>query len=756
MAPPSYAVAPMAEAEARPEEESKAHEGLAGTFHEKAISLDTMGLGLLAPTAVAIAIIVASAALLATRDAAWPLVSAGAVVGSELGTVPLPIALLSTITLVLAWSFILAGALHAHLALRIVGVAAYTVLGLVSAISAGSVVATSIITLVVLSVVAAAIGLYVTDRGNRHQAPQLHHRARLRLPTFGWILLATSLIYGLAAVRGLQDGHLGGFIDLQLAALQFVLIPVLLVAGTDFAEWAEVAGGRISSLVERLPRAAVAGAVAVAGGVVLMWAYVVLPGGPAFSLTGTVLTLVPVVILAVPVVVVGSLALRRPTSTRVPFWALAAGAVVLYLGLLAAGIASGVGSAQESSSQDLPPLVTAESTRAPRYSLLVPQAWTRITIDDGSAWSGSSDGRPARVALLWGRASAARAVSVALAAPVALAPDGSTEGWNAASVATTIAGQDAHGEVWTKSESGRTWTLVAVRAGAPTPTSSALFDTVRASFTADPGAEEERSAAGTAEYFLVWEGTAVLILLAAGLALLLVGRGEVATAGLFLTLAGLFAGFGPLVQPPLAHLIGADRLEAVAPFNLDVAGAYGALCVVALTSAVPGWRLPIPVLRLMLVLTLGLAGLHFLYEGVFGTALGAGARFTVVQGVVLVAAMLWDVLMSGESFTNAGGLAVPRHTRVLIYMGYTLLVVTTVLFLSSVQIQGGGSAGQQFESDQWPQLGIAALGPPLLITFFLVNLTAWRRSRPLPRPDALDQVDRSILVETGPDATSAG
>jgi hypothetical protein len=279
---------------------------------------------------------------------------------------------------------------------------------------------------------------------------------------------------------------------------------------------------------------------------------------------------------------------------------------------------------------------------------------------------------------------------------------------------------------------------------------------VRASFTTHPGADAPGAGANPGGYFLVWEGAAVSVLLGAGLALLLAGRDEAATAGLFLTLAGLFAGFGPLIEPPLAHLIGADQLEAVAPFNVDVAGAYAALCVVVLTSIVPGWGLPVPMLRLILVLTLGFAGLHLLYDGVFGTALGASQRFTLVQGVVLVAAMLWDVLMSGESFTNTGGPAVPRHTRVLIYLGYTLLVVTTVLFLSSVQVQGGGSAGQQFESDQWPQLGIAALGPPLLITFFLVNLRAWRRSRPLPRRDALDQVDRSILVETRPDASTGG
>ncbi|MGH7920052.1 MAG: hypothetical protein ACREQM_08920 [Candidatus Dormibacteraceae bacterium] len=165
------------------------------------------------------------------------------------------------------------------------------------------------------------------------------------------------------------------------------------------------------------------------------------------------------------------------------------------------------------------------------------------------------------------------------------------------------------------------------------------------------------------------------------------------------------------------------------------------------TSIVPRWRLPVPVLRLLFVLLLGFACLQVLYEGVFGTALSVSERFSLIQGVVLVAAMLWDVLMSGESFTNTGGFAVPRHSRVLIYLGYTMMVVTTVLFLSSLRVQGGGGAGQQFESDTWPQMGIGALGPPLLLTFFFVNLSAWRRSRPMGRADGLDQVDRAVLDE---------
>lgn len=736
-----------------PQGSESEHKGLAETFHEKVIALDTMGLRLLTPTAIAIAIIVASAVLLATRDADWPLVSMGNVGGSVLETVPLPVAVLATITLILAWSFIVGGALHAHPVLRIVAVGTYAFVGFSGGIETGSFVTALIVTLAVLSVVAVAIGLYATDRGNHRQAPHLHHRARLRLSTFGWILFATTLIYVLFALNGLGNGSLVGYVGAELLAFQFLLIPVLLLAGTDFAEWAEVVSGRLSSLVERLPRRALVGAIAVTGLGILARAYV-FRAGAGFSVAGTLQNLAPVAALAVPVCGVAVVALRRPTSTRIPFWALAAGAVGIYLGILVAGIVA-PSTFASFSAPDLPPLAAAESAH-PQYSLLVPHAWTKTAVHQGATWSGSSDGRPARLVLLWSPSANDRALSSAFAAPARTEPEGVSDGWRSGSVATTVGGRPADGEFWTKREGAVTWTLAGVRVGGTSRGSRYLFETIRGSFTAGSGAPAESSSSDSPESLLLWEGAAGLVLIGVGLILLLAGRGETATGGLFLVLVGLFALAGSLVLPTVSRLIGLSRVLDVVPFNVSVGGAYGALGLILVTSILPGRRLPLPILRLVLVLTLGFAALEFLFASVFGTALDAGKRFTVLQAVVLVVAMLWDVLMSGESFTNTGGLAVPRHTRVLLYMGYTLLVVSAVLFLSSVQIQGGGSAGQEFESDSWPQTGIATLGPPLLITFFLVNLAAWRRSRPLPRPDALDQVDRSMLAETELEGVGGG
>lgn len=741
----------MAEGEARESAQvvragAAEHEGLGRTFHEKLISLDTMDLRLLLPTAVAIAVVAAGGVLLATRDLVpWPQISAGGLAGEVIGTLPLPVAVLGAITLVVAWSFVLAGALHAHGVLRVAGVSAYAVAGLIAAALsvAGSPPAGLLIGLVVFSVVAAAIGLYVSDRGNQHQAPHLHHRAALRVPTFGWILMATTLIYALMAVSGLQAGTLAEFIEFQLLSLQFLLAPVLVLAGTDFAEWAEVVGGRVSSVLETLPRPALLGGLATAALCVLAWSEWEHSTNPGW-MVGAVL---PAVVLALPVVATGALSLRLPTSTRVPFWALILGAALLYSGLFFGVIIDYASGAPGPVSPV--EMVAASRPAAPSYWLLVPQGWSQTTTQEGRMWSGVVGERPSRLVLLWGPTGTRRALTAALASPVDLRPDRRTHGWRGFSMTSTVAGQQAAGEVWTREAGGRTWVIAGLQAGGTTRASNALWDVVRDSWTRDPAAGVVPSSEKlTPGGYLGSSSIAAVVLLALGLTLLLRGRGEVATGGLFLTLCGLFTAAGPWVVGGVIQILAAGPgAQPVGLTNVVVTAAWAALLVAVLTAVIPRWRLPKPVLRLLLVLLLGLVCLQALYSGVFGAAQTAGARFSVVAGAVLVAALLWDVLMSGESFTNTGGLALPRHTRVLIYLGYTLTVVAAVLFLGSEQVQGGGSAGLEFASETWPALGISGLGPPLLLTFFLVNLAAWRRGGRMGRPDGLDQVDRSMLDE---------
>ncbi|MBO0744559.1 MAG: hypothetical protein J2P43_06040, partial [Candidatus Dormibacteraeota bacterium] len=252
---------------------------------------------------------------------------------------------------------------------------------------------------------------------------------------------------------------------------------------------------------------------------------------------------------------------------------------------------------------------------------------------------------------------------------------------------------------------------------------------------------------------LPWIATGLSLMFGAGLMLLLIGRGEIATAGLFLLVCALFEAAGQNLAGNLMQFLGVHDPPYVRPQFLAVGAAAAALITFAVTQTVPRWRPAAPPLRLVLVLLLGIIGLDLLYEGVFQTALEQGQQFTALQGVVLLAAMLWDVLMSGDAFTNRGGPRVPRHSRVLVYLGYTIAVVTAVVVLGSLGFEGGGEVGG-FESDKWVQEGITGFGAPLLFTFFFVNLSAWRRSLP-EEAGEIDQVDRSILIETGGPGTIA-
>ncbi|MBO0707486.1 MAG: hypothetical protein J2P44_03910, partial [Candidatus Dormibacteraeota bacterium] len=101
--------------------------------------------------------------------------------------------------------------------------------------------------------------------------------------------------------------------------------------------------------------------------------------------------------------------------------------------------------------------------------------------------------------------------------------------------------------------------------------------------------------------------------------------------------------------------------------------------------------------------------------------------------------------MSGESITNRHGRHVPRHTRVLIYMGYSMLVASWILFFSSFRGEEAGAAGMLFgSSEELPSLGIELLGLPLLLTFFLVNTGAWMGGR---RGSEREVVDRSPVAD---------
>jgi hypothetical protein len=134
-------------------------------------------------------------------------------------------------------------------------------------------------------------------------------------------------------------------------------------------------------------------------------------------------------------------------------------------------------------------------------------------------------------------------------------------------------------------------------------------------------------------------------------------------------------------------------------------------------------------LRLLLVLALGMQLLSWLVDG-FDAVSRYGEAFSLAQGAVLVAAMFWDLAMSGSAVTNRHGPRVPRHSRVLLYVGYTLLAASAVTFwtlLPAADVLAGSPEG-------WVREGLMLLGPPLLVAYFTFGVM---RLRHPPREPAL-------------------
>src|SRR5262249_2475596 len=137
-----------------------------------------------------------------------------------------------------AWSAVLAGALHGHWALRLFVFAAFFY------VTIGSVVlhAVSLIHLIPLLVLSLLVGLVfiLPWRG-----PRLARALPRRLPavTFAVVLVCLVAHYALVWWVGNQvhdaTAVLTQLVTVEFEAFAFVLVPVLFLAGSDFAEWAE-------------------------------------------------------------------------------------------------------------------------------------------------------------------------------------------------------------------------------------------------------------------------------------------------------------------------------------------------------------------------------------------------------------------------------------------------------------------------------------------------------------------------------------
>ena len=216
------------------------------------------------------------------------------------------------------------------------------------------------------------------------------------------------------------------------------------------------------------------------------------------------------------------------------------------------------------------------------------------------------------------------------------------------------------------------------------------------------------------------------------------GRGRLSpglTAGLvFVALIGVVDLLGAIWvlgnfdNAPLG--ITSDNAPYLGPEGLRAAAGVLTGAVVLVATAlrkVRAWSVPIGLMLVAAVAIEALSYIDLLYANkgkleeispVGGLAIGGT--------VILVAALLWDLAVSGEAITNVEGRWLPRDTRVLMFVGYILLVSAAVLMFASLHSQSGKLLESSFDPESWVKQGILFLGIPLVITLTVAGLHRWR------------------------------
>jgi hypothetical protein len=162
---------------------------------------------------------------------------------------------------------------------------------------------------------------------------------------------------------------------------------------------------------------------------------------------------------------------------------------------------------------------------------------------------------------------------------------------------------------------------------------------------------------------------------------------------------------------------------------LGGAGILGAIAIIVAARRRSTWavRLPNALIGMVgAVIILGLINL------LYGVALQA-AEVPAWAAVLILAAIGWDITMSGESMTNLSSRAFPRSTRVVMFFGYVLVLASAMVFFSGQlsAATGGRAAEAFFEPESITQAALFRIGLPLLLAMFLVHLVS-----PVKDPDA--------------------
>ncbi len=708
------------------------------------ISVRTMDWPLRLVTGLAVGQLLACGALIALRDATTSRVSV-AVVDQHLVEMPLAIFLVSVFFVSLAWTYLLAGAFSAHWAARIVAALAFTagVLYFSPAESAG---VYALVLVLLAGVWALGVPGLAGWRGGRLRTDPL--TPRIQVARFAGLLV---LVLAIDLVRWIRLADIDPLLyreafTAQVSVLSIALIPVLVLAGTDWAEWGQSLGDGVARLGSRLGRGMLLPTVTVLAGCAIFL---------ALTLHGNRLNLGeiglgPVAVALLGLLVVGT-ALNRRWHLHVDTWALALGAI--------AWIVFGFGVQllmERSQGQGRTvaepfggPMTLYQRSKPPTFNIKHPSRWElSIPTDKWPTgpvliqFSGVASGDPADFAVIAlpqsivpsgldkqpGQLFATIASRTARIEPAVASGD-----WSVARF--VIEDKALAGLTWSRASGNVVW-LVYGESGsqflsANEPVFQSMLDSFREG-VAPVAATRTAASESSIDQLRVMDVVFWLIVFMASTATLVLMRRRTAAgpAGvLFLAVAGLL-----FVLGGLPWLVGLPFGVLHASFprihfpGIQAAIAVGTILYVAWAiGRRPFLRQHLTIMAALLALNIAVL-FAVLIDDLYQTFRDVSAahdagRFNLGQAALILLALVWDVAVSGRSVTNTSGRWFPRSARVLLYLGYIMMVAATILYFSSYFVQTTGAAlPSQFESEPWAQIGVVMLGLPLLITLFILKL----------------------------------
>lgn len=735
-----------------PEAPEEHHETLLGAFRQRALALLRAERRLRLYTGIAVAQLVACTILALTGDLPLPRIGISSS-GTGLSTIPVLILVVSLLMQAFAWGMFLTGLIDTRWPIQVLGLVAF---GIAFGQFLGPLTLRPVNLFLALGLMTAVAAAAAVARWRRRE----------RLGTTGLLLFAVnSALVGalyanswVASVLGGSSILFGLSLSVQLGLLSFVIITVLFLAGTDFAEWGEVSGERLGSVAERLAggRAWVVPAIAVLVSAAILADTV--RQYRAALIQQLVMAILGLALIAAVVLAAGALRHRRPV--RLPVAALAVAASLDLVFFLVAVLAAGAVDTKPAFSINGISFATYTHEKAPQFVIERPALWEVKSFDS-----------PPGLLVVNGLVAANQGMFYVVSYSQAEAGTDPMATW----VRSCCPGQDvvstnAHpygpwtesdfvdrfatgqlvGTTWTRTDGDRVWLLYGISnpaiASLNTPVFRHMVDTWHAGVAppAKSGGAEAAAADAQNHVLAINSGFWVLVALVAGLFLLLRRRARpgLAAAAIFLALVGILY---------LLQTFGSD-LEAfgvrlqLGPVHLQGMRIQGVQATVAiLTVAAVAWyavrrRLGDAgqVLLALLGLAIGLQVLSWMFF-VFDQKQASGG-LTVIQLALVTLALLWDVVMSGGAMAQGHGRWFPRHSRVLLYFGFDVLVAATVLFFASLRDQASGAAGGlDVNTDFWPQSGLIILGVPMLLALFVLKLGRVRtrsHHRAVPEPAA--------------------